>query len=449
MQNLTFTETLALQDYSASLALKDRFHKAIPGGSHTYAKGDDQFPENMFPIMTHGKGSHVWDVDGNAYIEFGAGLRSVTLGHAFEPVLDAIRKALPLGVNFGRPARIELEAAEQLLELIPGAEMVKFAKNGSDATSSAVWLARAYTGRDKIAICGEQPFFSTHEWFIGTTAIDGGIPKAIRDMSVKFSYNNIASLEALFAQFPGEIACVVMEAEREIPPAPGYLQAVRDLCTRMGALLVFDEIVAGFRYSIAGGQGIHGVVPDLAAFGKALGNGFSISALVGKREFMRLGGLDHTDKDRVFLMSTTYGAEYHHLAAALAVMDFYKKHPVCCRLREQGSRLRRQVQQAVNELGLQEQVPLIGRDEAFFFGSRDAEGRMSQAFRTLFIQETLKRGLIMPSMIVNYAHTDEDIDQAASRVHEALYVYRRAIDEGIEKYLPGRPVQSVYRKRNG
>jgi glutamate-1-semialdehyde 2,1-aminomutase len=194
---------------------------------------------------------------------------------------------------------------------------------------------------------------------------------------------------------------------------------------------------------------VHGVVPDLAAFGKALGNGFSISALVGKREFMRLGGLDHTDKDRVFLLSTTYGAEYHHLAAAIAVMDYYQDHDVCAQLKQQGARLRSQVQKSVNEFNLQEQVPLMGRNEAFFFGSRDENGHMSQAYRTLFIQETLKRGLIMPSMIVNYSHTDADIDSTAARVHEALYIYRRALDEGIGKYLTGRPVQSVYRKRNG
>jgi len=449
LRNLTYAETIAVQDFSKSLALQQRFHAAIPGGSHTYAKGDDQFPDGMYPIMSHGKGAHVWDMDGNNYIEYGAGLRSVTLGHAFEPVLDAIHKALPMGVNFGRPALIELEAAERLLELIPGAEMVKFGKNGSDATSGAVWLARAYTGRDKIAICGDQPFFSIHEWFIGTTAIDGGIPKAIQDLTVKFKYNNIESLKALFDEHPNQIACIVMEAEREVPPAPGFLKAVRNLCTEKGALLIYDEIVAGFRYSIAGGQGVHGVIPDLAAFGKALGNGFSISALVGKREFMRLGGLDHSDKDRVFLLSTTYGAEYHHLAAAIAVMDFYETHDVCAQLKTKGARLRRQVLQSVEEFGLEAQVPIMGRDEAFFYGSRDADGNPSQAFRTLFLQETVKRGLIMPSMIVNYSHNDADIDTTAERVHEALYIYRRAIDEGIEKYLVGRPVQSVYRKRNG
>ena len=449
MYELTFAETMAVQSLTRSQALQARFHKAIPGGSHTYAKGDDQFPAWFTAYMTHGKGCRVWDADGNEYIEYGAGLRSVTLGHAYEPVLEAIRQELPKGVNFGRPALIELEAAERLLELVPGAEMVKFGKNGSDATSGAVWLARAYTGRDKVAICGDQPFFSIHEWFIGTTAIDAGVPKAISDLTLKFGYNDVASLQRLFDEHPGQIACVILEAEREVPPAPGYLQAVRELCTRQGALLVFDEIVAGFRYHVAGGQGIHGVVPDLSAFGKALGNGFSISALLGKREFMRLGGLDHTDKDRVFLLSTTYGAEYHHLAAAMAVMDIYAEHDVPAALRQKGGRLRRQVAQSVAEFGLEAQVPLMGRDECFFYGSRDADGLPSQGFRTLFLQETLRRGLIMPSMIVNYSHTDADLDETAEKVHEALYVYRRALDEGLGKYLMGRPVQSVYRRRNG
>jgi glutamate-1-semialdehyde 2,1-aminomutase len=436
------------QPYPKSTAIQARLEAVIPGGAHTYAKGSDQFPEFFTSVMERGQGCNVWDADGNKFIEYGMGLRSVTLGHACPGVLAAIYKQLPLGVNFGRPSTIELTVAERLLELIPGAEMVKFGKNGSDATSGAVWLARAYTGRNKIAICASQPFFSVQEWFIGSTAIFGGIPQAIRDLTVGFEYNNIASLEALFAAHPGQIACVVLEAEREYPPAPGYLQAVRDLCTAKGALLIFDEIVAGFRYHIAGGQGLHGIVPDLAAFGKALGNGFSISALVGKREFMRLGDLTQQSHDRVFLLSTTYGAETHHLAAALAVMDIYTKNDVCAHLARQGTRLRTAVTKSIAEFQLEAQVPLMGRPECFFYGSRDENGHPSQEWRTLFLQETLRRGLIMPSMIVSYAHTDADIDETAEKVHEALYVYRRALDEGLGKYLHSRPIKSVYRTRN-
>ncbi|HMB73674.1 MAG TPA: aminotransferase class III-fold pyridoxal phosphate-dependent enzyme, partial [Gammaproteobacteria bacterium] len=167
--------------FETSNAIRDRFHKLIPGGCHTYAKGDDQYPEHMAPYIVRGKGSHVWDVDGNEFIEYGAGMRSVTLGHAFEPVLDAVHRQLELGTNYVRPAMIEIECAEMLADLIPSAEMVKFAKDGSDATSGAVKLARAYTGRDTVAVCANQPFFSVDDWFIGSTAMPGGIPQAVRD----------------------------------------------------------------------------------------------------------------------------------------------------------------------------------------------------------------------------------------------------------------------------
>ena len=453
---LTLAEGLAIQpgsnwpkqDFTKSTALQERFHAAIPGGSHTYAKGDDQYPEWFTSYMVRGKGCHVWDVDGNEFIEYGMGLRSVTLGHAFQPVIDAIVKELPNGVNFGRPATIELEAAEKLLEMIPGMEMVKFGKNGSDATSAAIWLARAYTGRKLVAICGDQPFFSIHEWFIGTTTIDAGIPSDIKDLTVKFHYNDLASVQALFDQYPGQIACFVLEAEREVPPQPGFLQSLKNLVNKNGALLVYDEIVTGFRFCKHGAGFMHGVMPDLAAFGKAMGNGYSVSALVGKREFMRLGSLHHTDKDRVFLLSTTYGAEYHHLAAAMAVMDFYQNNDVVGRLYQQGARLRKQVEKSISEFHLENQVPIMGRDCSLFYGSRDENGNPSQVYRTLFLQEMVRRGIIAPSLIVSYSHSDEDIDRTAEAIHETLAIYRNAIDEGPEKYLIGRPVQSVYRKRN-
>ena len=447
-EHLEHSSLVREQSFANGQALTDRYHAAIPGGNHTYSKGDDQFPEWFTSYMVRGQGCRLWDVDGNEFIEYGMGLRSVTLGHACPSVNAAIVKQLPLGVNFGRPATIELEAAEMLLGMVPGMEMVKFGKNGSDATTAAIWLARAYTGRDKIAICGDQPFFSIHEWFIGTTAIDGGIPKAIQEMTVKFLYNDLASVQALFDAHPRQIACFILEAERETPPLPGYLRSLKELVNRNGALLVYDEIVTGFRFHNGGAQTLHGVAPDLAAFGKALGNGYSISALMGSREVMRLGGLHHTDKDRVFLLSTTFGAEYHHLAAAMAVMQTYQRNDVVGHLHRMGARLRQGVQRTVNELGLQQQVPLIGKDCSLFYGSRDENGHPSQAYRTLFMQETIKRGLIMPSMIVSYSHNEADIDYTINAVSEALYIYRKAIDEGIGKYLIGRSIESVYRKRN-
>ncbi|WP_133273529.1 glutamate-1-semialdehyde 2,1-aminomutase [Hymenobacter radiodurans] len=434
--------------FAASKALQERFHAVIPGGSHTYAKGDDQFPEHMAPYIERGAGCRVWDVDGNEFIEYGMGLRSVTLGHAFAPVVSAAQAEMTRGINFGRPATLELATAEEFLDLTQAGDMVKFTKNGSDATSAAVKLARAYTGRDLIAVCADHPFFSVDDWFIGTTAVSAGIPKAVREQSLHFRYNDIASLEALFAAHPNNIAAAIMEVERDVPPLPGYLQAVRDLCTQNGVILIFDEIVAGFRSHISGGQGVHGVRPDLSAFGKALGNGFSIAALTGRRELMELGGLRQKDRDRVFLLSTTYGAESHSLAAARAVMQIYRQEPVIAHLNEQGERLRQGLLAAVRDYNLEDNVPIFGQSSCLFYGSRDAQGQPSQAFRTLFLQETLRRGLLLPSFVISYSHTPAVVDTTIERVHGALGIYRRALDEGIDKYLVGRPVQSVYRARN-
>lgn len=434
--------------FAGSQALQERFHAVIPGGSHTYAKGDDQFPEHMAPYIVRGANCRVWDVDGNEYIEYGMGLRSVTLGHAYAPVVAAAQAEMTRGVNFGRPAVLELETAEEFLALTQAGDMVKFTKNGSDATSAAVKLARAYTGRDLIAVCADHPFFSVDDWFIGTTPVGAGIPQAVREQSLHFRYNDTASLASVFAAHPGQVAAVIMEVERDVPPLPGYLQSVRALCDQEGAVLIFDEIVSGFRSHVGGGQAVHGIRPDLSAFGKALGNGFSIAALAGRRELMELGGLRQQDRDRVFLLSTTYGAESHSLAAARAVMQVYHQEPVIAQLYEQGERLRQGLQAAARDYNLEKHVPIFGQSCCLFYGSRDAEGQPSQAFRTLFLQETLRRGLLLPSFVISYSHTPAVVDTTIERVHAALGVYRRALDEGIDKYLVGRPVQSVYRTRN-
>lgn len=208
-----------MKSFAASNAYVSAVHDLIPGGAHTYAKGDDQYPAGMAPVIERGAGCRVWDIDGNEYVEFGSGVRSNILGHGFEPVVRAVRRWLDDGVNFVRPHRIELEAAERLTDLIPSAEMVKFGLNGSDATTAAVRLARAYTGRDMIAACQDHPFFSTDDWFIGTTPMSAGIPEAARSLTVKFAYNDLTDLGRLFDTYPGQIAAVVMEAETVQPPA--------------------------------------------------------------------------------------------------------------------------------------------------------------------------------------------------------------------------------------
>lgn len=427
--------------------MQSRFHRIIPGGSHTYAKGDDQYPEFPPIYITHGKGCHVWDVEGNEYIEYAMGLRAVTLGHAYEPVVEAVGRQIRKGSNFNRPATIELECAEKLLELVAGAEMVKFAKNGSDANDAAIKLARAHTGRDLVAICKDHPFFSVSDWFIGTTSVNAGIPEAVTSMTVGFRYNDLASAAEMFRRHAGRIAAVMLEAEKGTPPAAGFLTGLRDLCHQEGALLILDEMITGFRWHNGGAQGYYNFVSDLSTFGKALGNGFSVSALVGRREFMRLGGLDH-DQPRVFLLSTTHGAETHSLAAALEVMRIYQQEPVVPTLWEQGRKLADGITRAIADVKLDGFFVLAGKPCCLTYETRDAEKRPSQEFRTLFLQEILKRGILAPSFIVSYSHSDQDITRTVEAVHGALGIYRKGLDEGLKNYLAGRPVKPVYRRFN-
>ena len=433
--------------YPGSDALRRRAHAAIPGGAHTYAKGDDQYPVEAPGFIAKGLGCHVWDVDGNEFIEYGMGLRAVSLGHAYPAVVRAASKHIELGSNFTRPSPLEVECAEQLLSLVPGAEMAKFTKDGSSATTAAIRLARAFTGRDMVALCGDHPFFSYDDWAICTTPMDAGVPRSTARLTLTFRFNDLASVAALFAAHPRQIAAIILEAEKDVPPAPGFLAGLRVLCDRNGTLLIIDEMITGFRWPSCTAQRHFGIKADLSTFGKALGNGFAISAVVGKREIMRLGGLDH-HRDRVFLLSTTHGAETHALAASLAVMDVYRQEPVIETLHRQGHRLRTGIEAAARRHRLDEHFTLAGQPCNLVYACRDRDGAASQTYRTLFLQEMIRRGVLAPSLVVSYSHSDVDIDRTIDAVDGALAVYRKALDEGPDAYLVGRSVQPVFRRQS-
>ncbi|MCH7976008.1 MAG: glutamate-1-semialdehyde 2,1-aminomutase [Bacteroidetes bacterium] len=402
-------------------------------------------PEAAPLVVERGLGCRVWDVDGNSFVEYGMGLRAVTLGHAEPRVTAAAMRALEGGTNFTRPAAVELRAAEAFLGLIDGAEMVKFCKDGSNATTAAAKLARAATGRDKIALCASHPFLSQDDWFIGATPMDAGIPQAVKDLTVRFPYGDASALEALFALHPDEIACVIMEPARGVEDATHYLLEVQRICREHGAVLVFDEMLTGFRWHLKGAQHLYGVTPDLSTFGKAMANGFSVSALAGRRDLMERGGL-RTEHERVFLLSGTHGAETHGLAAAIETMRIYAEEDVVGKLYRQGARLREGINQHVNRLGLSEQFAVLGRDCNLVFATRDADGEPSQPFRTLFLQELIRRGILAPSFVVSAAHDNDAIDQTIEAVGEALEVYRNALDGDIMQFLSGRPVKPVFRR---
>jgi glutamate-1-semialdehyde 2,1-aminomutase len=432
-------------DFTQSREANKRLHDMVPGGAHTYAKGEDQYPEGMAPVIARGRGAHVWDVDGNEFVEYGSGLRSVSLGHAHPAVTAAVTAQLGLGSNFVRPAAIEIEAAHRFLTTVPTAEMVKFAKNGSDVTTAAVRLARAATGRTLVALCGDQPFFSTDDWFIGTTAMPAGIPSATTDQIVTFPYGDLPAVERLFTDHSGQIACLVLEAATQTDPPAGYLEGLRELCTRHGVVLVFDEMITGFRWSAAGAQGVYGVTPDLSTFGKAIGNGFAVSALAGRRDLMELGGL-RDDRERVFLLSTTHGAETHSLAAAMAVMDTYVTEGIAEQLHALGARLAAGVRAVAANAGVGDHVVVRGRHSNLVFATLDADGRPSQEYRTLFLRQLVLGGIIGPSFVVSSALTHEDIDRTVDVVAGACAVYRRALDAGDpSEFTGGRPVRPVFR----
>ncbi|MCC9158004.1 glutamate-1-semialdehyde 2,1-aminomutase [Streptomyces parvulus] len=418
----------------------------VPGGAHTYAKGDDQYPEDLAPVISHGRGAHVWDVDGNRYVEYGSGLRSVSLGHAHPRVVEAVRRELDRGSNFVRPSVVEVEAAERFLATVPTAEMVKFAKNGSDVTTAAVRLARAVTGRVRVAICGDHPFYSVDDWFIGTTPMPAGVPAATTDLTVAFPYGDLAATEDLLTRYRGEVACLILEPATQEEPPPGYLAGLRELADRHGCLLVFDEMITGFRWSEAGAQGLYGVVPDLSTFGKALGNGCAVSALAGRREVMERGGLRHSG-ERVFLLSTTHGAETHSLAAAMAVQTTYAEEGVTSRLHALGERLAAGVREAAAVMGVGEHVVVRGRASNLVFATLDEHGRPSQEYRTLFLRRLLAGGVLAPSFVVSSALTDADVDHTVDVVAQACAVYRKALDAGDPApWAAGRPVRPVFRR---
>jgi len=334
------------------------------------------------------------------------------------------------------------------LELIPTADMVKFTKDGSTVMTAAVKLARSKTARPNIALCSDSPFFSYDDWFMGKTPIHAGIPDTIRNLSLTFDYNDIDSLKSVFEQNPRTIACVVMEPERLSPPHEGFLASVRQLCDEEGAVLIFDETLTGFRWHKHGAQHLYNVEPDLSCFGKAMANGFALSALCGKRDVMELGGLTQTDADRVFLLSTTHGAESVGLAAGLETMRIYRDEPVIEHLHAAGKQLREGFEAAAKFAGVSDFIKISGRDCSLMYSTTDTLGKPSQEFRTLFLQELCAGGILAPTFYTSYSHTEQDIEKTLSVLAGAFTVYRNALDSGVEQFLKGPASQSAYRKRN-
>ena len=417
-----------------SKALWERAERVIPCGTQTLSKAPSQFVRGVYPkYLVSGRGCRVTDADGHEYIDYPMALGAVLLGHGHPVVAEAVARQARAGTLFTLMHPLEVEVAERLVDLVPCAEMVRFVKNGSDATAAAVRLARAYTGRDRVAYAG---YHGWHDWFAGTTPLPAGVPAACAALVRPFEYNRLESLAALFGEHPGEYAAVILE-QGIAEPRDGFLAGVRNLAHREGAVFIWDEIVTGLRYAPGGAQAVYGVTPDLACFGKALGNGLPIAAVVGCRPLM-------AEFERVFV-SMTYGGDALALAAARAVLDEIVRRPVVAHVWEVGRRWLDGARAAVEAAGLGLRLDGLPPRSVFVFA--DEGDAPATAVRSLFLQECVKRGVLFGVPILpSWAHGPEDIDRTLEVVAEALGVVAAAARAGaVTARLEGAPAGAVFR----
>ncbi len=422
-----------------SQAWLERAKKVIPGCAQTFSKGHTQYVQGVAPVfLQRGKGCRVWDVDGNEYVDYVQGLLPNILGYANEEVNAAAAQQLSEGHSFSLPHPLEVELAERLTRLIPCAEMVRFGKNGSDATSGAVRAARAFTGRDRVACCG---YHGWQDWYIGSTTRNAGVPQAVRDLTHPFLYNNLASLEKLLSEHPGEFAAVVMEPFNFTEPAPGFLQGVKDLAHKNGALLIFDEICSGFHFGLGGAQKLFGVTPDLACFGKAMGNGFPISCVVGRADVMRTF-------EEIFY-SFTFAGEVSSMAAAMKVLDILEETDALARIESNGRTLQDGINAMANESGLVGRVRAIGRPQWSLMKFTDPNGADSPLLKNLFQQEAVKRGvLLLATHNLTAAHDGAAIHQTLEIYAEVLKTLASWAEDAVPaRFLEGLMTRPVFRVR--
>lgn len=444
-----------ITNFSKSHVYRKKIHDLIPGGAHTYSKGDDQFPELSPAAIAYGKGSHVWDIDGNEYLDCSMGLTSVSLGHAYEPVVNKVKEELERGVNFQRPSYLEMEMAEKFLSLVPSHDMIKFAKNGSIVTTAAVKIARAYTGRKLVAFPGDHPFYSYDDWFIGKTDCKLGVPDEIAQLSVTFKSCSIDSLRELFAKYPGQIACVIMEPEKNSCgngcscslSVGEYLRQAIELAHQHGALFIIDEMITGFKTALPGSIAKYKLTPDMATWGKGIANGFSFCALTGKKEIMELGGIRNKGKEKVFLISTTHGGETHALTAGLATIDEFIAKDVIAHNHQIGDSLIQKCNAIILKNDLSSFVQVVPCNWMPVFVFRNMKKEICPGMRTFAMQEMIKRGVLFQGAFVPcFSHTQEDVNYLAEAFDQTLAEYKKALEQGYEAFLIGEPAKPVFRK---
>jgi glutamate-1-semialdehyde 2,1-aminomutase len=426
--------------YLNSEKLLRRALKVIPLGSQTFSKSITQYPLGVSPLyITRGVGSRVWDVDGNQYIDFVNGLASVLLGYGDKDVTQAVQKQIEGGVNFSLPHPIEVDVAEKLVEIIPCAEMVRFGKNGTDATSASIRLSRAYTNRDHVAICG---YHGWQDWSIGITSMNSGVPKSVQDLSHTFFYNDINSLKSIFQKYPDQIAAVILEPMNTVYPENEFLKEVRDITNFHNSILIFDETITGGRYSIGGAQDLFDVTPDLATFGKGIANGFPLSAIVGKRKIMR-------HMENIFF-SGTFSGETSALAAAKVVLDKIQNTSLLIDLESKGKRLIQDVKMLINKHRVEHIFSISGHPSWSFLHIKGVKSVNPMSIKTLMLQELFARGIIfIGTHNLSAAHSEEDLKQLILAYDIIFPMVREAVESNtINDYLRVEPITPLFQVRN-
>ena len=435
---------------------RKKIHELIPGGAHTYSKGDDQFPENAPAAISHGEGAYVWDIDGNKYLDCSMGLSSVSLGHAYKPVLEAVIQELQKGVNFQRPSYIEKEIAEIFLNLVPQHNRIKFSKNGSTVTTAAVKLARAHTGRKLVAVPSDHPFYSYDDWFIGKTNCNKGVPNEIKELTVNFESCNISSLENLFEKYPDQIAAIITEPEKPHCSNCGctisskeYLHKAISITHKNGAVFILDEMVSGFKTDFPGSISKYNLEPDLATWGKGIANGFSFCALTGKKEIMDLGGIKNLGKEKVFLISTTHGGETHAIRAAIKTIEEFKKKDVIRHNSRIGDIIINETRKIIEKLKLNDFIEITPCPWMVVFSFKNKDQNYCNGHRSFFLQEmiahnTLFQGVFIPCL----SHNNDEVIFFLNAFKKSAKKYLEILNFGYVQFLNGEPTKAVFRKYN-
>jgi glutamate-1-semialdehyde 2,1-aminomutase len=425
--------------YQNSIHFLEEALKVIPLGSQTFSKSITQYPRGVSPLFIQsGEGVKVVDVDGNIYTDFVCSLASINIGYNDKDIKDNVKKQLDVGTIFSLPCELEITVAKLITETVPCAEMVRFGKNGSDATSAAVRIARSYTGREKVAICG---YHGWHDWYVGSTTRNKGIPKAVCDLSLKFVYNNIQSLEELFFKNKNEIACVIMEPFGPEMPKEGFLHDVQKLCKQEGALFILDEVVTGFRVAPGGAQELLGIVPDLCTLGKGMANGYPISAICGKREFMK-------ECEEIFF-SGTFGGELLSLAAAQATINKVKTRKVCEHTSKIGSLVKEGVKNLITLLDIGDFITISGHETWSFLSMKDIKKYSSFEIKTLFLQEIFKRGILtIGTHNIAFSHMESDVLELIGVYEEVFTLIKKTVSkENLHDILQVKPLVPLFKVR--